>query len=318
MRVLLTGATGFIGSHVARVLVRAGHETYAVIRPTSHRWRIQDIVERLIVVPGDLSSLDAIDERLAEIRPELCLHLAWYVEPGKYLNSVENVTSLRASLDLAARLARLGCRRFVATGTCFEYDTSVGTLSETSPTRPDTLYAATKLALELVVEPLVRPAGMSVAWPRLFYQYGPFEDERRLVPSVILALLRGEKARLSPGEQIRDFLHVEDVAEAIVAVALSELSGPVNIGSGQPVTVAALARRLGTILGREDLVELGAWPSAPADPMVIRADIRRLKGSIAWAPLYGLDDGLRQTVEWWRDHVVRAEVGLAAPGRERS
>ncbi len=303
MKVLLTGAAGFIGSHVARLLMREGHETYAILRQNSNVWRLQDIVHKLTVVSCDLSDVKALTPHLSRIKPDACLHLAWYAEPGQYLHSVENLNSLTASLGLASDLARLGCLRFVATGSCFEYDTTPGYLSETSPTKPDSLYAASKLAVELVSEQLAKMTGMSVAWARLFYQYGPFEDRRRLVPSVISSLLRGEKARISPGDQVRDFLHVEDVAEAIWAVASNDLRGPVNVGSGEPVTVRAIAERIGAILGCPDLLDVGALPYAPSDPMFVCADNRRLREGTRWAPQYDLDEGLRQTIEWWRRHL---------------
>lgn len=266
-------------------------------------WRLQEIVHKLTVVSCDLSDVEVLAPHLSRIKPDVCLHLAWYAEPGQYLHSLENLNSLAASLGLASGLARLGCPRFVATGSCFEYDTTPGYLSETTPAKADSLYAASKLAVELVSEQLAKMAGMSVAWVRLFYQYGPFEDRRRLVPSVIGALLRGERARISPGDQARDFLHVEDVAEAIWMVASSDLRGPVNVGSGEPVTVRAIAERIGAILGRPDLLDVGALPYAPSDPMFVCADNRRLREHTGWAPQYSLDQGLAQTIEWWRHHL---------------
>jgi nucleoside-diphosphate-sugar epimerase len=187
----------------------------------------------------------------------------------------------------------------VGVGTCFEYDTSVGTLSETSPTRPQTLYAAAKLALHTVLEQM-RTDGMGVTWARLFYLYGPMEDARRLVPSVVRALLAGEPAAISPGQQVRDFLHVEDVAAALATLGQQNLDGVFNIGSGEPVTVAEVALTLGRLCGRESLVRIGARPYAPGDPMYVCADNARLR-STGWGPAYNLEAGLADSVRWWRD-----------------
>jgi nucleoside-diphosphate-sugar epimerase len=267
MKVLLTGATGFIGWHVARAL--AGHEVVTLGR---------DLLDPQFAFPAS--------------RFDVCIHLAWYVEPGKYLGSPLNQQWVEASLRLARAV---NCRRFVAAGTCFEYDTSVGVLSESSPTRPDTLYGRCKLELFHALQKL----DLNFAWVRIFYQYGPREDRRRLVPHVIHSLLAGQRAELTPGQQVRDFLHVADVGHAIAAVAASDLTGAVNIGSGEGVTVAELAGKIAGILGRPELLALGAKPYAPGEPMRIVADNAKLRAT-GWRPRYDLDAGLRDTVNWWK------------------
>jgi len=300
MKVLITGATGFIGSHVARLLVTESCEVYAVVRESSDLWRINDIVPLLHLVRCDLLAFDELDPHLERIQPDLCIHVAWYAVPGQYLTTRENLSVLKASLHLASRLVDLGCKRFVGVGTCFEYDTSLGYLSEKTPNRPHTLYAASKLALQIVLEQLANVTGMEVAWLRLFYQYGPFEHGQRLVPSVICSLLSNQIAKVTKGEQIRDFLHVEDVAQAIWTIAQSDVSGPVNIGSGQPVSVRDVVTKIGDILNRPELIAFGALPSSASDPMFICADNRRLVESTTWVPRYDLEQGLRQTIEWWQ------------------
>ena len=129
---------------------------------------------------------------------------------------------------------------------------------------------------------------------------GLFEDKQRLVPSIICSLLRNQMARVTKGEQIRDFLHVEDVAAAIWAVARSDLSGPVNIGSGKPVALRDIVTKIGAILDRPDLIVLGTLPYDASDPMFICANNRRLTEHTTWVPRYDLDQGLRHTVEWWQ------------------
>ena len=139
----------------------------------------------------------------------------------------------------------------------------------------------------------------SLAWARLFYLYGPYEDPRRLVPAVTLALLEGRSVPTTAGEQLRDFLHVDDVARALVAVAESDLVGAVNIASGRPVTVREIVERLGHLVGRPELVELGALPYAPGDPMVVAADVAKLAGT-GFTPDWTLEEGLSDAVSWWK------------------
>jgi nucleoside-diphosphate-sugar epimerase len=293
VKVLVTGAAGFIGSHIARQLVREGHEVHALVRPQTDLWRIEDIRDSLRVVQGDLLDPSFI---LHSPSFEACIHLAWYVEPGKYLHSPLNKDWVEASLRLARHLKDTGCRRFLAAGTCFEYATSKPPQSESTPTTPSTVYVQSKLELFRALQSI----GMDFAWVRFFYQYGPYEDPRRLMPVIINLLRRGEEAKLVPGDRIRDYLHIEDVASAVCAVAQSQLTGPVNIGSGVLVTVRDIALKIGELLDRVDLIKLGALPWSPTEPMHLLADNTKLREGTGWKPRYDLEAGLRQTVEWWK------------------
>lgn len=281
MKVLLTGATGFIGSHVARELRGRGHEVHALVRPGSDRRRLQDL-EGLRFHEGRIGDVP--------VEPDVAIHLAWFTMPGKYLDAPEN----RILWDMSCRfLEKLKCRAVFA-GTCFEYATSDGPLREDSPTKPTTLYAEYKDKLRQSVE-----KRSNSAWLRLFPMFGPWEDKRRLVPSVIQGILRGEPVLVSPGTQRRDFLYVEDVASAICAVAESSLAGCVNVGSGQAYAVRDVVHRISDFASARDLIRLGEIPYPPDQPMLLLADNRKLQ-STGWALQYDLDAGLRKTFEWWK------------------
>jgi nucleoside-diphosphate-sugar epimerase len=276
MKVLLTGATGFIGSHVAAALQKAGHE--------------------ILPVGRDLLSLDF---RLPSSSFDACVHLAWYVEPGKYLESPLNKEWVDASLRLARQVRATGCRRFIAAGTCFEYALTGQPLTETSPTDPLTVYARAKLDLLHRLQSL----DLDLTWLRFFYQYGPREYPQRLVPTVIHSLLRGAEAKLVSGERVRDFLYIEDVARAVAAVVAGRLTGVVNIGSGQRTTIRQIAGTIGELMGRPELLNFGAIAYRPDEPLDVLADNTKLR-STGWSPRYDLVTGLRETIEWWRRHTA--------------
>jgi len=299
MRVFLTGASGFIGSHVARLLLNVGCDVLALTLPDDPLWRLQDVAARLTLVRGDLSNSAAYRSTLAEWQPEACIHLAWYAEPGKYLHSPENLVSLNASLMLLQALIEIGCHQVVMVGTCAEYDTDMGYLREDSPTRPATIYAATKLALNLIGQQMAATAGVSFAWARFFYLYGPYEDERRVVPALIHSLLKAEPFAATLGEQVRDYLHVEDVAAALWSLTEKRASGVFNISSGVPVTMRQLMEIIGDILGRTDLIQFGALPYRDWEPMFICGTNQRLR-TLGWLPRYTLREGLEQMVRWRR------------------
>lgn len=301
-KVLLTGAAGFIGSHVARLLVRQGHHVTAIVRPDADRWRIADLGDSLDLVHADLTNLAAIKPHLRAQCADICIHLAWKGWSGK-AEADANLTSLGISLELLRSMSELGIQRFVAAGTCFEYHLAARRLSEASPLVPHDLYGICKKSLFEVADEFSQLTGVSVVTPRIFYSYGPFEDRRRLVPSIVRSLLSGEVAKVTPGAQVRDYLHVEDIASAIWAVTLSDTTGAVNVASGEAVTIAQVATRLGEIVGRPDLIALGQLAYREGEPMHILSDASKLRRTLGFAPRYDLDGGLRQTVDWWREQV---------------
>jgi nucleoside-diphosphate-sugar epimerase len=166
-----------------------------------------------------------------------------------------------------------------------------------------TPYASAKWATCREGEALARSAGIQFAWARLFYLYGPGEDRRRLVPDVAIKLLKGERAAVTHGRQVRDFLHIADVASALVSMALGSVNGVVNVGSGIPVTVREVLAVIAEFTGRPDLIDFGARLDNLVDPPFVCADNRRLAQEIGWHPRFGLRDGLEQTIAWWKNRV---------------
>lgn len=298
MNVVLTGATGFIGSHVARRLLVAGHRVTAVVRPASDLRRIRDLLPSLPLLEGDLSVPSALRGPLASAQPDLLIHLAW---GGQMLTpAADNLAAIGSSLELIRLMPEIGCRRVMVAGTCFEYAPSYDELTEESPIKPHDLYGAAKHALFLVGSHFARLAKIELVWPRIFYVYGPHEDPRRLVSSVIVALLNDRPAPTTQGEQVRDYLHVDDVADALGAIAESGVSGVVNVASGTAVTVAQVVTLAGRLLGRPDLLRLGALPYREGEPMVIRAGTERLRREVDWKPRFDLREGLTDVITWWK------------------
>jgi nucleoside-diphosphate-sugar epimerase len=302
MRVFLTGATGFVGSHVASLLARKGHEVHALVMEGDSEERA--FQERLGGVPvgrvrGDLLQPASYAAALEALRPDACIHAAWYANPKDYLSARVNLDLLWASAALGAKLADLGCRRLVGVGTCFEYDTKGGYLSESSPLGPEHLYSTCKRALFDVLTRLLADTQTEFAWTRLFFLYGPHESPGRLVPAVVRALLSGEEARVTKGTQIRDFLHVADAASGIVHVLESDLAGAVNVASGRPVRVAEVVETIARLLGKTDRVAWGAVEPRPNDPAFVCAGVAKLAAS-GWEPSLDLEAGLRSAIAWTR------------------
>jgi nucleoside-diphosphate-sugar epimerase len=264
--VLLTGATGFVGRQVLRILGDRGGLVRIVLREGKQSQLASlNSIEKIVTTPDLFAEnvgwwVDACRD------VETLIHVAWYAEPGKYLQSSKNLDCLIGTLQLGKGAALAGVKRFVGIGTCSEYDVAEGKLSVQTPLRPLTPYAGAKAAAFTALSRWLPEQGVEFAWCRLFYLYGPDEDERRLVPYLRAKLMAGEPAELTNGEQIRDYLDVQEAGRMIVETAFSREQGPVNICSGTPITVRQLAEQIADEYGRRDLLRFGARPDNLVEP----------------------------------------------------
>jgi nucleoside-diphosphate-sugar epimerase len=299
---MVTGASGFIGGRSLPRLLERGYEIHAVstrAQPDSEgvRWHRADLL-----APGAAASL------MATVRPTHLLHFAWHAEPGAYWRSVRNFQWLESSLSLLRHFREAGGGRAVVAGTCAEYDWSASSpLSEaSSPRRPATPYGVCKNALQEAMHAYCEVEGLSGAWGRIFYLHGPGEHPSRLLPSVVRALLAGGEARCTHGKQVRDYLHVDDVAGAFASLLDSDVAGPVNVASGQPVTLREVVLAAADCLGARERVRFGALPAPQGEPAAIVADVRRLSEEVGWRPERDLAGGIADTVRYWRERTVAA------------
>jgi dTDP-6-deoxy-L-talose 4-dehydrogenase (NAD+) len=264
--ILLTGATGFVGRQVLRALAGQGCAVRLVVRQgTQARVAPSAAIERIIPTP-DMWSEDVAWWARTCSGIDTMVHVAWYAEPGQYLQSPINEACLAGTLRLAQGAIEAGVRRFVGIGTCFEYDLGAGRLSVDTPLRPATPYAQAKVGAFRALAQMLPRHGIEFAWCRLFYLYGEGEDGRRLVSYLRARLAAGEPAELSSGTQIRDYLDVAEAGRLIAQVALGDGQGPINICSATPVSVRELAERIADEYGRRDLLRFGARPDNLVDP----------------------------------------------------
>ncbi|MCA3418185.1 MAG: NAD-dependent epimerase/dehydratase family protein [Roseomonas sp.] len=280
-RVLVTGATGFIGQHIPALLQARGYETHITARSAA------TATTGITAHQVDLLRQDEAHRLIKDIRPAIIIHTAWYVAHGRFWTAPENADWLEASTALAAYAAEAGTRRFVGIGTCAEYATEAGDDAypwpETRPIAPATPYGEAKAALaRRLAEIAEARARFSVTWARLFHLFGEGENPARLVPSIMIALRAGREAQCSSGRPVRDFISTQNAAAAISAVAASDVTGPVNIASGAPISIAAMARLIAQIAGRPYLLRLGALPDRPNEPPYMVAHTGRLRREVGF------------------------------------
>ncbi|HYM65889.1 MAG TPA: NAD(P)-dependent oxidoreductase, partial [Patescibacteria group bacterium] len=272
-------------------LLEGGHEVHAVARrPGPPR-------EGVTWHEADLLAPGAAEGLARAARAEDLLHLAWYAAHGSFWTAPENERWIDASLRLLRAFGEAGGRRAAMAGTCAEYAWGEPLLRERGTSlEPATLYGACKHATHVAASALARQLGVSLAWGRIFFLYGPGEDPGRLVASVARGLLAGEEVPTTEGLQERDFMHVRDVAGALVALLCSEASGAVNIASGRAVPVRDLVSMIAAEAGGSGRVRFGELPSRPDEPPVIAGDAGRLLDEVGFRPQIGLEQGIRETV----------------------
>jgi nucleoside-diphosphate-sugar epimerase len=300
--VLVTGASGFLGSQTIQPLLDRGYAVHCLTHPggptvpeggDAAEWHSADLL-----LEEDRRTL------IEEIKPTHLLHAAWYDVHGLYWASTENINWLEASTDLVEKFAAAGGRRVVVTGTSAEYDWSSGRCNElTTPVKPDTVYGHSKNALNERLVAMSGEKGFSLGWGRMFFYYGPREQKERFIPSVILPLLRGEMALTSHGRQVRDYLYVSDAGRAFAQLLDSDVEGPVNVASGEPVELQDIIFKIADILGLREKVDLGAIPAREGEPLLFVAEVSRLIDEVGWSAELGLDEGLALTIDWWKNNL---------------
>lgn len=294
MKILVTGASGFIGAAFCRLALGHGHEIAGIILPALTPPTDLMAGEKMTWLEGTLAGLPW--KSIERFQPDVGVHFAWIATPGVYLESPENEQYLQWSLDLVHRLRGLGVNHFVGAGTCIEYQISEAPLSEDrTPVDPTTLYARCKNALRETLAAEAHQDGWHFCWGRVFYPYGVGEHPARLCSSLIQKLRRGEKLVLQTPHSRKDYLYIEDLAAAILLTVEKKFTGTINWGTGKGVSVREIADAVAAMMGRPEMVENQNPPAPDPFPFVI-ADATRLK-QLGWQPNVDLQTGLSKLID---------------------
>lgn len=296
-KVLITGASGFIGRQVTKQMLERGYTVYAPSNSSALEEQ-----KGVVTCEMDLFDREKLISYLREHKFENLIHLAWYVGPKCHMN-FGNADWLSLSLDMIKEFIANGGKKFLGAGSVSEYDFSYGLLREKeTPLDNHSLYGQAKAALFKVGGGMCRQAGVDFKWARIFNLYGPYERAARLMPSVICSMLKGEDVKVSPCTKFLDYLHVEDTAAGIAALFDSSVCGAVNISSGKPVQLRAIVEEIARLTNFKGNILWGALEENFADPVLVGAN-ERLTKEVGWSPKYTLTSGLEQTINWWKEHL---------------
>jgi len=296
MKVLLTGASGFLGQYVVRLLHQSAIPVVAVGR--SSPMGLAKAAYGSTFIPTDLLTTTDFAPLLRRAGASHLLHLAWVTEHGHYWTSPQNFRWVDASTRLVQAFCETGGQHVVVAGSCAEYAWGVGTcLEDMTALAPATVYGVAKDATRRLLEALCAQHRVRCAWGRVFFPFGAGEGAARLLPRLV-ETLQGRAAPFGVNTNAcRDFLHVQDVAQGLLALLRSDASGSYNISSGQPLPIGELVRALAQLLGRDAACVLDQ-PSPlerAAEPAALVGDNRKLE-ALGWRRQFTLLQGLETTL----------------------
>lgn len=305
-RVVVTGATGFVGANLTRRLLRDGYELHLLLRPDHAMWRIEDVCRDVRLHMADLADRDAVNDAIRHIKPEWVFHLAAHGAYSWQTGLPEIVqTNIVGTMNLVEAAAAAGVEVLVNTGSSSEYGYKDHAPSETELVEPNSYYAVTKATATMFCRFTAEKHGIRMPTLRLYSVYGPFEEPRRLVPSLIVNGLRSRLPPLANPDTARDYVFVADVLDAFLRAATTELPHPgavYNVGTGIQTSLREIVDLTRDML---DVAESPGWGSLPDrawDTSIWRADPSRIRADLGWSPRHDVRSGLAQTISWFKEN----------------
>ncbi len=304
VRILITGANGFVGSHVLRELLEQNRYDIGItIRKTSNLWRIDDILNR------DISTFfideTKINDIISKFKPDVVVHLAVYYKRSHTPDDIDRMieTNILFPTNIIDAMINNDVKYFVNTGTFTEYLQHRSELTMEDEPHPRNLYSATKVAFEDVLKYYTEMHDLRAVTLKLMAPYGPKDSDKKLIPYLIKCALAGERAKTTMGEQMWDYVYVKDIARAYsaaISYLLNSTSGYESfiIGSGESYSLRYISEVIGKFGYKLD-VEWGALQYGDAETYFAKGDITKARNILKWWPIYSLEAGMRETFDYY-------------------
>ncbi|HYZ91754.1 MAG TPA: GDP-mannose 4,6-dehydratase [Actinomycetota bacterium] len=310
-RVLVTGASGFIGSHLTRRLVVEGADVHALTPAVSSVYpgRLLDLRDKITLHEANITDRSAMDDLAKTVRPNVVFHLAAYTHVGKSWQRVDECvqTNVQGTVSLLKALEPVGYERFINTGTSEIYGDIEVPFREDAQVNPCSPYSVSKYAAERFCRMFHQGHGWPIVLVRPFNAYGPAQSPDRIVPETIVRALRKQEMKTTSGRQTREFNYVEDLADGFVKLATTPgIEGELfNLGCGSDVAIRDVVTMILELMGNPIEAQIGALPDRPTEIWRMYSDNTRARERLGWEPKHTLREGLEKTIQWYREELGR-------------
>lgn len=314
-KIIITGATGFIGSNIARNLVKKNYSLHIFIRKTSNLWRIKDIVSNMMVYEVDLVDRKLLEKTVKKINPQVIFHLAnapiYHGSPSSIIDYVD--VNLMGTINLIDACREVDYQCFVNTGSSAEYGAKVKPMKEDDFCQPLSLYAITKLAATNYTSFSGKIEEKPIITFRLFSPFGAYDDPKRLVTEAIYNALENKPIFLSAPHLVRDYIYIDDVIDAYIAAISKAEKYPgeiFNIGSGRQTSIEEVVKAVIKLSDSKSIIKWGTLKPRVFESKVWQADISNIKKCLLWKPIYSFEEGLEETINWFsvNKHIYKGRV----------
>ena len=300
-KIFLTGSTGFVGSHLLRAMLKENYDIHICIRKESDLFKIMDIKDQVSLTLLDLSNRDAVNEYFKKHRFDTVIYCAWQGVSGDFRNDLGQFDNLLFISNLFEISRKTGTKKWIGFGSQAEYAAHTSSIDETYKTEPTTLYGISKLSVYHMLKILSTEYEISFSWIRIFSCYGPYDNEKTFIPYMIKNILLNNSLELTKGEQLWDFLYIDDLTSGIISVLKNNIDGVINLGSGKTVQISDVAKIIKDMINDDYELNFGTKEYRHDQVMYLHADISKLKNMCSWTPKWSLEKGIKNTIEFIKD-----------------
>lgn len=304
-RILITGASGFLGSHIVERMIKQNADLSIIVRESSDLWRIDEFIKDLNIFNGDLRDCHRLSESIRKIKPQIVFHMAAYGVDSQQKDIFDAVnTNLIGTVNLLSAIAKIGCEKFINTGTSMQYGNKEGKINENMSYSPNNIYGSTKAAATIMAHQIAGDMDINIATIIPFGVFGEKEGSHKFFPHVILSILKNKEVALTSCEQYRDYCYVENIIDGflIAAEAQNVKNEIYNIGNGITKPLKYYVNLIKNEINSDAKINYSALVHRKNDLWNPLPNVDKIINTLGWQPEIPIEEGIKKTVNWYKEN----------------